>query len=66
MDALSVKCNLSMDPTELWEATLQHLEVRMTRTAFATWMKPTSALVYDGSTLIASAPDTYTKDELQK
>ena len=54
-----------MNAQQLWEAALGQLELRMTKATFATWIKPTSALAYEDSTLVVSVPNAYTKDWLE-
>jgi chromosomal replication initiator protein len=50
--------------SQLWEATLGQLLLRVTRQNYDTWLRNTVGLHYDGTTLVVSAPNDLTCDWL--
>jgi chromosomal replication initiator protein len=54
-----------MTAQQLWEAALGELELRMTKSTFNTWIRPTSVLSYEDGTLVICVPNVYTKDWLE-
>ncbi len=53
------------DAEKVWNAALGELELQMTRATFNTWVKPTTAIAWDGETFVVGAPNGYIKDWLE-
>ncbi len=53
------------DAEKVWNAALGELELQMTRATFNTWIKPTTAVAWDGETFVIGAPNGYIKDWLE-
>jgi len=54
-----------MDIEQLWQSVLGGLEVEISKANFATWLKYTSILSLNGSELIISVPNNFTKEWLE-
>jgi chromosomal replication initiator protein len=50
--------------SQLWEATLSQLTLRVTRQNYDTWLRSTVGLRYEGTTLVVSTPNDLTCDWL--
>jgi chromosomal replication initiator protein len=51
-------------PPEVWEATLGQLLLRVTRQNFDNWLRNTTGLRFDGTTLIVGTPTSLSRDWL--
>lgn len=54
-----------MTTDQIWQATLQELQLQMTKATFDTWVKNTRAISYKDGVFIVGAPDAFTKDWLE-
>ncbi len=54
-----------MDPGAMWRAALGDLQLQMTKATFDTWLKDTTALGCEDSTLTIAVRNTYTRDWLE-
>lgn len=50
---------------ELWDTTLSHIQTRISKPSFETWLKATKASSLDDSTLLITAPNEFTRDWLE-
>lgn len=50
---------------DLWVATLEKIEEKISKPSFETWLQYTEAVDLDGSTLIVSAPNEFAREWLQ-
>jgi len=50
---------------DLWVATLEKIEEKISKPSFETWLQYTKALDLDGDTLIISAPNEFARDWLE-
>ncbi|MMZ51360.1 Chromosomal replication initiator protein DnaA [compost metagenome] len=50
---------------ELWDTTLSHIQTRISKPSFETWLKSTKASSLDDSTLLITAPNEFTRDWLE-
>lgn len=50
---------------ELWDQVLAKIKTKLSKPSFDTWLKSTKATMYDGSTLMINAPNTFSKDWLE-
>ncbi len=52
------------DPKHLWEATLAHLQVQLSRRDFNTWLKDTHLVAYEDGAFIIGVPNAFAKEWL--
>ena len=50
---------------EIWQATLDEIEKKMSKPSFETWLKTTRPVSLNGDTLVVSVPNDFTRDWLQ-
>lgn len=50
---------------ELWDTTLSHIQTRISKPSFETWLKSTKATSIDDNTLLITAPNEFTRDWLE-
>lgn len=50
---------------DLWQETLKHIESKVSKPSFETWLSQTEALSYDDDTLIICAPNVFVRDWLE-
>ncbi|MBN6187300.1 chromosomal replication initiator protein DnaA [Aneurinibacillus sp. BA2021] len=50
---------------ELWDTTLSHIQTRISKPSFETWLKSTKASSIDDNTLLITAPNEFTRDWLE-
>ncbi|GEN34694.1 chromosomal replication initiator protein DnaA [Aneurinibacillus danicus] len=50
---------------ELWDTTLSHIQTRISKPSFETWLKSTKATSLDDNTLLITAPNEFTRDWLE-
>ncbi|WP_027415076.1 chromosomal replication initiator protein DnaA [Aneurinibacillus terranovensis] len=50
---------------ELWDAALTHIQSKLSKPSFETWLKSTKATALDDSTLLITAPNEFTRDWLE-
>lgn len=50
---------------EIWQATLDEIEKKMSKPSFETWLKTTRPVSLNENTLVISVPNDFTKDWLQ-
>lgn len=50
---------------ELWETALAHIQKRISKPSFETWLKSTKATSLDANTLLITAPNEFTRDWLE-
>jgi chromosomal replication initiator protein len=50
---------------ELWNTTLSHIQTRISKPSFETWLKSTKATLLDDDTLLITAPNEFTRDWLE-
>ncbi len=55
-----------MDTNEIWRASLGELELTLSKANFTTWFKNTFISSYDGTRVVISVPNTFTKAWLEK
>ncbi|GGA70460.1 chromosomal replication initiator protein DnaA [Ornithinibacillus halotolerans] len=51
---------------ELWQATLEKIEEKISKPSFDTWLKDTKADALEGNTLTISAPNEFARDWLEE
>ena len=54
-----------MDTDKVWQATLGHLQLQMTRATFDTWIKDTRIISQDNEQLIIGTKNAFAKDWLE-
>jgi chromosomal replication initiator protein len=54
-----------MDTDQVWQATLGHLQLQMTRATFDTWIKDTRIISQDSEQLIIGTKNAFAKDWLE-
>lgn len=50
---------------ELWDTILSHIQTRISKPSFETWLKSTKATSLDDNTLLITAPNEFTRDWLE-
>jgi chromosomal replication initiator protein len=50
---------------DLWDKALSHIQTRLSKPSFETWLKSTSATSLDDNTLMIIAPNEFTRDWLE-
>ncbi|BAU26271.1 chromosomal replication initiator protein DnaA [Aneurinibacillus soli] len=50
---------------ELWDTALAHIQKRISKPSFETWLKSTKATSLDDNTLLITAPNEFTRDWLE-
>ncbi len=53
------------DPKQIWEATLAHLQVQLSRRDFNTWLKDTHLVAYEDGAFIIGVPNAFAKEWLR-
>lgn len=56
---------MNPDLLEIWQATLDEIEKRISKPSFETWFKTTKPVSLHDDTLVVSVPNDFTKDWLQ-
>ena len=52
----------SLTPAEAWSRLLDRARHDLTEQTFRTWLEPTEALRFDGTTIVVGAPDQFAAD----
>lgn len=50
---------------QLWQQVLNYLETRLSKPSFDTWLKSTKALIFNETSVVISAPNTFAKEWLE-
>ena len=51
-----------MDARQVWQAALGELQLQMTKATFDTWLKDTSVISYEDSTVVIGVSNAYAKE----
>ena len=50
---------------DIWQATLDQIEEKMSKPSFETWLKTTKPVSINDDSLVISVPNEFTKDRVQ-